>query len=249
MFEGKVALVTGAAAGIGRATALLFAKAGARVACVDIAGERCEETVHFIRQSGGEGFAIAADLRDRAACQAITAQTVERYGALHHAFNNAGVRGQILDQWDEDGISNVIETNLKSVIWCMKAEVAHMLGHGGGTIVNTSSIAGISGAVGALDYTAAKHGVVGFSKAAAYRYGGQGVRINVVCPGLIDTDMTQQGQTNTPGAAKAMERLSPVLHKLGEPEDIAEAVLFLSSPKSKFIHGVALPVDGGYSIT
>jgi NAD(P)-dependent dehydrogenase (short-subunit alcohol dehydrogenase family) len=146
------------------------------------------------------------------------------------------------------GVQRTIAINLEGVIWGMKHQIAHMAEQGGGTIVNTASIAGISGAVGTLDYTAAKHGVVGITKAAAMRYGRVGVRINCVCPGVIESAMTEKGIMERPDAESLISRLSPILARMGEPADIAEAVIWLSCAKSKFVYGVALPVDGGFSI-
>jgi NAD(P)-dependent dehydrogenase (short-subunit alcohol dehydrogenase family) len=248
MFEHKVALVTGAGSGIGQATAELFAENGAKVACVDLDAGRGETTAASIRRAGGEAAAFALDVSSSEACHEAVRRCVERFGRLDCAFNNAGVRGQWLDPWNEEGIAAGIGVNLFGVMWGMKHQIAHMLENGGGTIVNTASIAGISGNVGAMDYTAAKHGVVGLSKAAAIRYGARGVRINVVCPGLIDTPMTRSGQGESGEASETTRRLSPILHRNGEARDVAEAVIWLSSPKSKFVFGVALPVDGGFSI-
>jgi NAD(P)-dependent dehydrogenase (short-subunit alcohol dehydrogenase family) len=247
-FEGKAALVTGAGGGIGRAAARLFAQAGAAVACIDRDAETCEETAEQVRRAGGRALALVLDVTASDACREAVAETVRQFGRLDHAFNNAGVRGQWANPWDEAAILASIAVNLHGVMWGMKHQIAHMAEHGGGTIVNTASIAGLSGNVGAMDYTAAKHAVVGFSKAAALRYGPAGVRINVVCPGLIDTPMYQKGQSNTHGAGEALGRLSPILKRPGTAEDVAQAVLWLSSPLSGFVYGVALPVDGGFSI-
>jgi NAD(P)-dependent dehydrogenase (short-subunit alcohol dehydrogenase family) len=249
VFEDRTVFISGAGGGIGRATACLFAQHGARLALVDIDEESCGETAELARRDGApDALVINADVAEPDACREAVRRTVCDLGGLHHAFNNAGVRGQIHDPWDEESIAASIAVNLHGVIWAMKHQIAHMVEHGGGTIVNTSSIAGLSGNVGAMDYTAAKHGVVGLSKAAAIRYGGAGVRINVVCPGVIESPMTISGLDNTPGAREAIRRLSPILGVMGRPEDVGQAVLWLSSPRSRFVYGVALPVDGGFSI-
>lgn len=248
LFDGAVALVTGAGGGIGRATALLFAQNGARVVCTDIDTQTCEETARLVREDGGETHVIVQDLTQQGAAQAIVASAVAHFGRLDHAFNNAGVVGSHGDLWDEGKFRQTLAVDLEAVIWCMKHEVAHMLVHGGGTIVNTSSIAGLSGSVGSIDYAAAKHGVVGLTKTAAWHHGPQGVRINAVCPGIILTNMTGQGPDDDGTRAAAIARLSPITRGPAEAIDVAEAVIWLSSNKSRFIHGVALPVDGGFMI-
>ena len=249
MFEGRVALVTGAASGMGKETALLFAAQGARVVCADLDRAGCEATADQIRDRGGDARSFILDVSDHDACGEMVRFAVKEFGGLHHAFNNAGIRGSWNDVWDETSIRRVLAVNLESVFWCMKHEIAHMVEYGGGTIVNTSSTAGISGAVGAMDYTAAKHGVIGLTKSAQLRYGSAGVRINAVCPGLIETPMTIKGRVNTTGSNDAIKRLSPVLGDvLGKAADIAEAVIWLSSPRSAFVYGVALGVDGGFSV-
>jgi NAD(P)-dependent dehydrogenase (short-subunit alcohol dehydrogenase family) len=249
MFDQRVALVTGAGSGMGRETAQLFARLGARVVCADIDRSACDETVEQIRQAGGTAAAFILDVADHDACAEMVRFSIKAFGGLHHAFNNAGVRGQVEDIWNENNIKRVLAVNLESVFWCMKHEIAHMLENGGGTIVNTSSTAGVSGAVGAMDYTAAKHGVIGLTKSAQIRYGAAGVRINAICPGLIETPMTIKGRKNASGANDVIKRLSPVLGDvLGKASDIAEAVIWLSSDKSQFVYGVALGVDGGFSV-
>ena len=247
-FSGRVAFVSGAASGIGRATALMFAQRGAKVACVDISADACAETVNLIEQAGGEASAIVADLSKSDTAEEAVLQALSNHGRIDHAFNNAGITGSHEDPFDLERVEKTIAVDLMGVIYCMKHQVAAMLEQGGGTIVNTASIAGISGSVGALDYTAAKHGVVGLSGAAARKYGGHGVRVNTVCPGVIRTAMTGEVEDDARRLKEIFSRLSPITGELGEPEDIAEAVLFLSSDRAKFIQGVALPVDGGFSI-
>jgi NAD(P)-dependent dehydrogenase (short-subunit alcohol dehydrogenase family) len=190
---------------------------------------------------------LTFDVSDPASCRDAVAKTVSALGGLHHAFNNAGVAGSFQNAWDEEGIVNTININLLGVIWCTKFEVAHMVENGGGTIVNTASIAGISGSVGAIDYTAAKHGVVGFTKSVALKYGPT-IRVNAVCPGLIETPMSMGSMAHRAGFEDRVRRLSPITGSMGEPGDIAEAVVWLSSPLSKFVFGVAMPVDGGFMI-
>lgn len=247
-FGGAVALVTGAGGGLGRATARLFARHGARLACTDIDAQSCGETARLVREDGGEALVIVRDLTQQGAAARIVSETVAHFGRLDHAFNNAGVAGSHGDLWDEEKFRKTLAVDLEAVMWCMKHEIAHMAAHDGGTIVNTSSIAGLSGSVGSIDYAAAKHGVVGLTKTAAWHHGAQGVRINAVCPGVIHTPMSREGGGDEQQRRQTFARLSPITHDLGEAIDIAEAVVWLSSAKSRFVYGVALPVDGGFMI-
>lgn len=243
MFEGRVALVTGAASGMGRETAALFAAQGAKVVCADLNQEACDETVEEIRSAGGEARSFILDVSDHDACGEMVRFAVREFGGLHHAFNNAGIRGQVEDIWNETNIRRVLAVNLESVFWCMKHEIAHMVENGGGTIVNTSSTAGVSGAVGAMDYTAAKHGVIGLTKTAALEYASASIRVNAVCPGFIRTAMTAS-TLETRGDAIAF--MTP-MGRVGEASEIAEMVVFLCSDRAGFITGSAYQVDGGWT--
>ncbi|MDG6079856.1 SDR family oxidoreductase [Erythrobacter litoralis] len=247
-FTGAVAFVTGAGSGIGRETALLFAKRGAIVACVDLDADRCMDTVAAIREAGGEAAGIVADLSRPEDCERAVDDCLNQFGRIDHAFNNAGITGSHEEPFDLIRVEQTIAVDLLGVIYCMKHQVAVMEKQGGGTIINTASIAGLSGNVGALDYTAAKHGVVGLTGSAARKYGPSGIRINAVCPGIIRTAMTRALDRDADELRAIFNRLSPITGKPGEPADIAEAVLFLSSSRAKFIHGVALPIDGGFTI-
>ena len=197
---------------------------------------------------GGEALAITANLGEPAEAARAVAGTIAAWRRIDHAFNNAGITGSHEDPFDLERVELTIRIDLLGVIYAMKHQVEAMLAQGGGTIVNTASIAGISGSVGALDYTAAKHGVVGLTGAAARKYGAQGLRVNAVCPGVIHTGMTGEVEDDEGNLKEVFARLSPITGKLGEPDDIAEAVLFLSSDRAKFIQGIALSVDGGFSI-
>ncbi len=248
LFGGAVALVTGAGGGLGRATAGLFAECGARVVCSDIAADPLHRTVAEIAAAGGEAIGIVADLAEAPESLRLVEEAVAAYGRLDHAFNNAGISGSFRDPWSEAGFRKTLAINLEAVIWGMKHQIAQMIVSGGGTIVNTASIAGLSGSVGSMDYSASKHAVIGLTKTAAYRHGKDGVRINAVCPGIIDTPMMHTIDRDPVERDAALARLSPILHGPGEPRDIAEAVIWLSSTKSRFVYGVALPIDGGFMI-
>ena len=248
--DGKTALVTGGGSGIGRAASLAYAREGARVAVVDVNVEGGEETVQRIKEAGGEAILIHADVSQPADTQAMVAQTVAAFGSLDCAFNNAGISGgrerRLTGDYLEEDWDRVININLKGVWLCMKAEIPQMLKQGGGAIVNTASIMGLISTSGSVAYTAAKHGVVGLTKAAALEYASQGIRVNAVCPGYIHTPMVQPRLDSVDGYEDQLKARHP-LGRLGEPSEIAEAVLWLSSDAASFVTGHNMPVDGGYT--
>ncbi|MGE0823968.1 MAG: SDR family oxidoreductase [Candidatus Binatia bacterium] len=246
-FVGKVALVTGASSGIGRATALAFARGGAKVVVSDVVVDGGNETVTMIRETGGEATFIKTDVSHAPEVEALVQQTVATYGRLDCAHNNAGVTtpiarvAEVTDRhWDR-----IMAINLKGVWLCMKYEIPHMLECGGGAIVNTASGAGLVGIAGASAYVASKHGVLGLTKTAALEYATQGIRVNAVCPGVIQTPMVQRLLDRSPDAADQMIAGQPI-GRLGTPEEIAAAVVWLCSEAASFVTGIAMSVDGGY---
>jgi len=244
-FEGKVALVTGGNSGIGRSTAIKFAQEGAQVV---IAARRVDEgmqTVDAIRQAGGKAIFVRTDVAEAGEVAALIQKTVATYGRLDCAFNNAGTGfGAPLHELPEKEWDRVIDINLKGVWLCMKYEIAQMLTQGSGVIVNDSSAAGLTGYARSPLYAASKHGVVGLSKSAALQYVNKGIRINVVCPGLVMTPMAERSFAGGPHVKEWFEAHQPT-GRGGTPEDIAEAVVWLCSDAASFITGAALPVDGG----
>lgn len=244
--EGKVALVTGGSSGIGRACAIAFARVGARVVIADLAVEGGEETLDLIRQAGGEGLLVRTDVSKAVEVEALVAKTVETYGRLDCAHNNAGIAGALapLAQCTEENCDNILTTNLKSVWLCMKYEIPQMLKQGGGSIVNTSSTAGLSGSRYASAYAASSHGVIGLTKSAALEYAEAGLRINAVCPGIISTPMIERHTGGDPEVEARLTAPLP-LKRLGSPEEVAEAVVWLCSDAASYVTGHALVVDGG----
>jgi NAD(P)-dependent dehydrogenase (short-subunit alcohol dehydrogenase family) len=243
--EGKVALVTGGASGIGRATALTFAREGAQLVIADINADGGHQTVHMIREQGGEALFVHADVSQATAVAALISQTIATYGRLDCAHNNAGIGSRPwvrLHEVPEESWDRVLTTNLKSVWLCMKYELIQMLAQGGGTIVNTASIMGLVGSWSRSSaYTASKHGVVGLTKTAALEYAQQGIRVNCVCPGYIQTAMSAQNDPERQAQIIAREPIG----RVGTPEEVAEAVVWLCSDAASFVTGHAMSIDGG----
>jgi NAD(P)-dependent dehydrogenase (short-subunit alcohol dehydrogenase family) len=249
--EGKSALVTGGASGIGQATALAFAREGARVAVADIMQDAAQRTVNEIEAMGGQALAIACDVTDDDAVKAMIAATVDAFGSLDCAFNNAGIApyqvnagGQKIADVAPEAWRRLIDVNLTGVWLCLRHEVAEMRAQGsGGVIINTASILGLVGTATSSAYVAAKHGVVGLTKVAAADHAADNIRVNAVCPGYIETPMTEE--TMRRRGERIMARVP--MARMGKAAEIAEAVVWLCSPKASFVTGVSWAVDGGYT--
>jgi len=246
-FAGKVALVTGGSSGIGRATAIKFGERGARVVVANRREKEGNETVDMIKKAGGEGMFVQTDVRVASQVENVVNQTVKKYGRLDIAFNNAGVGGIMarLIRTTEEVFDEVVDTNFKGVWLSMKYEIPVMLKQGGGVIVNNSSIAGVSTAERLSVYSGSKHAVVALSNAAAHEYGGDNIRIVSICPGWIKTRMTEDLR-----ASKYADsfRDSIPLKRWGEPEDVAEMVMWLASDAASFVSGGAFVISGGMNI-
>src|SRR5689334_9022077 len=244
LLEGKVALVTGAASGIGRATAIAAAREGAKVLVVDAVP--AENTVKAIKQAGGEALFHKCDVTRAAEVEATVAAAVKHFGRLDCAHNNAGIIGQSLHTAEdtEENFDRIIAVDLKGVWLCMKFEIQQMLKQRArGAIVNTASAAGLVGSHGQPAYTAAKHGVVGLTKVAALEYARNDIRVNAVCPGVIDTAMVAEMVTGHPRLRDRLISVEPI-RRMGKPEEIGEAVVWLMSDHASFVTGASLPVDG-----
>ena len=246
---GKVAFVTGGGTGIGRAAALAFAREGAAVAVAGRSEGPLRETVRLIEEAGGRALAVRCDVSREEDVKAALGRTVEAFGRLDCAFNNAGVEQKPAPaaELDAEEWDRVVGTDLRGVFLCMKHEIPLMLEHGGGAIVSTSSGAGIVGIRGNMAYTAAKHGVVGMTKAAALDYAASGIRVNAVCPGYIDTSMMDRFTGGTPEGRAKVTAEEPI-GRVGEPEEIAAAALWLCSDAAAFVVGHAMVVDGGQTV-
>lgn len=244
--ENRVALVTGAASGIGRASALALANAGANVMVSDVNTVGGEETAQMVRAIGREARFVRADVSKSTQVETLIRETLAAFGRLDCAVNNAGVGGDMLptDKREESTWDLVMNVNLKGVWLCMKYELAPMLEQKSGSIVNIASAAGLVGFRYASAYAASKHGVVGLTRSAALEYARQGIRVNAVCPGFTETTMVQDMNTANPQMVEATVKAIP-MRRLGRPEEIAEAVLWLCSDASSFVNGHALAVDGG----
>jgi NAD(P)-dependent dehydrogenase (short-subunit alcohol dehydrogenase family) len=247
-FEGKVALVTGGNVGLGKASALAFARQGAKVVISARRAEEGEQTAAMIREVGGEVTFVRADMSMRTDIEALITRTVETYGRLDFAFNNAGVEGTPFistAEYSEETWDEVINVNLKGVWLCMKYEIPHMLKQKGGSIVNMSSVAGLIGSPVGSAYHASKHGVIGLTKTAAVEYANQGLRVNAVAPAVIRTAMTERAGFHTPELEPQFTAMHP-MERFGVPDEVAGAVVWLCSDAASFITGHTLAIDGGF---
>lgn len=251
LVKGKTAVVTGGGAGIGRATALTFAAEGAKVVVSDITIDGGNETVNLIEKAGGTALFVAADVSRADDVKSLMVKAVTAFGKIDCAVNNAGIEGQIAPFADqtEDNFDAIMRVNLKGTFLCMQAEIAAMLKTGGGAIVNLSSIAGLIGFGGLSPYVASKHGVIGLTKNAALEYATSGIRVNAVCPGGIATRMLDSlADQATEGAQSAKEMMDPLhpMGRIGTPQEVADLIVWLCSPRAGFMTGTAIPIDGGY---
>lgn len=248
IFEGKVALVTGGSYGIGRATAVAFAKRGAKVVIADWKEDKDNETTRLIKDAGSDSLFVQCDVSVSSEVSNMMEKAIAHFGRLDYAFNNAGIEGEMANSHEctEANWDKTIGINLKGVWLCMKHEIPQMLKQNKGVIVNCASIAGLSGFPGLPAYVATKHGVVGLTKSAALEYAKQGIRVNSVCPGVIQTSMIDRVTGNDKEVEKQYIAMEPI-GRMGNPEEVAEAVMWLCSDAASFVTGIAMPVDGGFT--
>ncbi|MGO4250470.1 glucose 1-dehydrogenase [Paenarthrobacter sp. RAF54_2] len=247
-FTGKVAMVTGGGSGMGRSTAIAFAAAGARTVVVDLSEESARATADLILEQGGEAIAVRCDVTRSEDVKAALEETVATYGRLDAAFNNAGLEHGLIATAEipDAEFDRIVGVSLKGVFLSMKFQIPLMLASGGGAIVNNSSAAGLSGFKGQAAYSAAKHGMVGLTRSAALDYASENVRINAICPGIVDTPMMDRVTGGTSNGRAAVITMEPI-GRMGRPEEIADTVLWLCSDAASFVVGHALSVDGGMS--
>jgi 3-oxoacyl-[acyl-carrier protein] reductase len=246
----KVALITGAASGMGKSAALIFAQEGAKVAAVDIDEKQTQQTVSEIAKNGGQALALRADVSKSEDVQKMIDQTLAHFGALNIIYNNAGIEGEsnFLSNMTEEQFDRVIAINLRGVFLGMKYALPHLIKAGGGSIINQASIAGLVAARGGAGYCASKAGVIALTRVAALEYGRYNIRVNAICPGAIETPMAQRIRKGQPPNPKAIQRIS-VLGRMAEPEEIAKVALFLASDDSSFATGAPFIIDGGWTVS
>lgn len=250
-FEGKVTIVTGASSGIGRAAAIAFADEGAHVVVSDVDESGGKQTVELILEAGGDAVFVRADVSDAHATEELVRQAIGRYGRLDVAVNNAGIEGELAEtqQYPLQAWDRVIAVNLTGVFNAMRAEITAMRESGGGAIINTASILGLVAFPTAPAYTAAKHGVVGLTRSAALENAPHGIRVNAICPGFIQTPMVMERGLRAAENPEVIEQLTQItpMGRLGEPEEIAAAILWLASDDASYMTGQAMAVDGAYT--
>lgn len=248
--DGKVILITGGSSGIGRETAIIFAKEGAKIVIASRGDEKGRNTVEAIQAIGGEAFFVRTDVSQEDQVKILIEKAVSAYGRLDFAFNNAGVegRGARLAQETMDVWNNIMEINLKGVWLCMKYEILQMRQQGGGVIVNNSSSSGLGGAPRLAIYSASKHGVIGLTKSAALEYVADNIRINAICPGIIKTPMHDERLSTTPGLEDIMLSMIP-MRKFGKAEDVASAVMWMCSDEASYLTGATILLGGGQGVS